>query len=54
MVIDGTDYKIYEPSPPDGRRFVNPRTGRFLPFNPKWFTPKHNGPGLRYETATCI
>jgi hypothetical protein len=36
--VDGTDFSIFEPSP----------------FDPKWFSHKINGPGLRYEVAICI
>ncbi len=36
--VDGTDYRTNEP----------------WPFNSCWFTPKHNGPGLRYEVGVCI
>jgi hypothetical protein len=33
--VDGTDFKIEEPSP----------------FDPGWYSFKHNGPGVRYEVA---
>jgi hypothetical protein len=36
--VDGTDYRIPEP----------------IPFDPKWFSHKFNGPGLRYEVGLCI
>lgn len=36
--VDGTDFRIYEPKP----------------FNPKWYSHKFKGPGLRYEVALCI
>jgi DDE superfamily endonuclease len=36
--LDGTDCPIREPQP----------------FNPKYYTKKFNGPGLRYEIAICI
>ena len=36
--IDGTDCLIFEPTP----------------FDTKWFSHKHNGPGLRYEIGICI
>lgn len=36
--VDGTDFPIFEPKP----------------FNPKWFSHKFKGPGLRYEIAFCI
>lgn len=36
--IDGTDFKIMEQSE----------------FNPKWWSHKFNGPGLRYELAISI
>lgn len=36
--VDGTDFRIREPSE----------------WSTKWYTPKFNGPGLRYEVAVCI
>lgn len=36
--IDGTDFKIYEPTP----------------FDRKWYSHKTNGPGLRYEIGIGI
>ncbi|KAJ3117946.1 hypothetical protein HK098_006075 [Nowakowskiella sp. JEL0407] len=36
--LDGTDFKIAEPSP----------------FNKKWFSHKFHGPGVRYEIGLCI
>lgn len=36
--VDGTDFRINEPSP----------------FDPKWFSHKFKGPGLRYEVAVSI
>lgn len=54
MVMDGTDYEIPEPTIEYDMRPVNPKTGRHLPFNPKWCTEKHQGPGLHYETASCM
>jgi DDE superfamily endonuclease len=36
--LDGTDFKIYEPSP----------------FDRKWYSFKHHGPGVRYEIGLCI
>lgn len=36
--VDGTDFKICEPSP----------------FQTKWYSHKFNGPGLRYEVGICI
>jgi hypothetical protein len=36
--VDGTDFKIYEPTP----------------FSSKWWSHKFNGPGLRYEIGVCI
>lgn len=36
--IDGTDFRIREPSP----------------FDPKWFSHKFHGPGVRYEVGVCI
>lgn len=38
MSLDGVDCIISEPSP----------------FDRKWFSFKHNGPGLRYEIGLCI
>jgi hypothetical protein len=38
ITIDGTDFMINEPSP----------------FDPKWHSFKHRGPGLRYEIGICI
>lgn len=38
MTVDGTDFMIREP----------------IPFNPKWYTKKFHGPGLRYEVGICI
>jgi hypothetical protein len=38
MSVDGTDFRIREPQP----------------FNPKWYSKKFNGPGLRYEVGICI
>lgn len=36
--LDGTDFKIMEPTE----------------FDPKWYSHKFNGPGLRYEIGLCI
>ena len=36
--LDGTDFRIMEPTK----------------FDPKWWSHKFNGPGLRYEIAICI
>ena len=38
ITVDGTDFKIKEPTP----------------FSPTWYSQKHNGPGLRYEVGICI
>jgi hypothetical protein len=38
VTIDGTDFRIREP----------------LPFSPKWYSHKFQGPGLRYEVGVCI
>jgi hypothetical protein len=36
--LDGTDFAIYEPTP----------------FDPKWYSHKFKGPGLRYEIGLCL
>lgn len=36
--MDGVDFEIFEPTP----------------FDKKWFSFKHNGPGLRYEIGVAI
>jgi len=36
--VDGSDFRINEPTP----------------FSTKWYSHKHNGPGLRYEIAVSI
>ena len=38
ITVDRTDFRIQEP----------------IPFNPKWYSHKFKGPGLRYEVAICI
>lgn len=38
LSVDGTDCKIFEPSP----------------FSTHWFSHKHNGPGIRYEVAISV
>lgn len=38
VTVDGTDFRICEPSP----------------FSPKWYSHKFKGPGLRYEVAISI
>lgn len=38
ITVDGTDFKIYEP----------------MNFDPRWFSHKFNGPGVRYEVGICI
>ena len=38
VTVDGTDFRIMEPSP----------------FDPKWLSEKFNGPGVKYEVAICI
>ena len=38
VTVDGTDFRILEP----------------YPFNPKWYSHKFKGPGVRYEIAVCI
>ena len=38
ITVDGTDFRIQEPSP----------------FDPKWYSHKFRGPGLRYEIGVCI
>lgn len=42
LVVDGADYSCYEPGAWKGL------------FSSSWFSHKHNGPGIRYELATCI
>jgi hypothetical protein len=36
--VDGTDFRIFEQ----------------FPFDPKWYSHKFNGPGIRYEVGICI
>ena len=38
IMVDGTDFHIQEPAL----------------FNPKWYSHKFRGPGLRYEIGVCI
>jgi hypothetical protein len=38
ITVDGTDFTIPEPTP----------------FSPKWYSHKHNGPGVRYEVGIAI
>ena len=38
VTIDGTDFRIKEPSP----------------FDPGWYSHKFKGPGVRYEVGVCI
>ena len=38
ITVDGTDFHIQEPSP----------------FDPKWYSHKFKGPGVRYEVGICI
>ena len=38
VTVDGTDFRIEEPTP----------------FSTAWYSHKFNGPGLRYEVAVCI
>lgn len=38
MSVDGTDCPVFEP----------------WPFDPKWYSQKFNGPGIKYEVAVCI
>ena len=38
ITVDGTDFRILEPTP----------------FNRKWFSSKFRGPGVRYEVGVCI
>ena len=38
ITVDGTNFWIQEP----------------IPFNPKWYSHKFKGPGLRYEVTICI
>lgn len=47
--IDTTDCRIQEPK---GTGFT--KSGKKLPFNPKWCSHKFKGAGVRYELAICI
>jgi hypothetical protein len=38
VTVDGTDFQIFEPTP----------------FDPKWYSHKFKGPGVRYEIGICI
>ena len=38
ITVDGTDFRIMEPSP----------------FDPTWLSEKFNGPGVKYKVALCI
>jgi DDE superfamily endonuclease len=38
ITLDGTDFRIQEPAP----------------FDRKWYSHKHHGPGVRYEVGVCI
>ena len=38
ITVDGTDFRIQEPSP----------------FHPQWYSHKFEGPGLRYEVGVCL
>lgn len=38
ITVDGTDFRIYEPTP----------------FSSRWYSHKFKGPGLRYELGVCI
>ncbi len=38
VLVDGTDFRIYDPSP----------------FDPKWFCHKLQSPGLRYEVSISL
>lgn len=51
--MDGTDYWILEPGNPTGR-FWTDRKGNQVTCNPKWYSHKCKGPGVRYEIAVCI
>ena len=54
MTVDGTDYSIYEQSMMPGKPPPRSKKGRRLPWNPKWYSHKYEGPGVRYETGVCI
>ena len=53
VTIDGTDFEIFEPGNPEGRFWVDSK-GNHVTCNPKWYSHKFKGPGLRYEVAVCI
>ena len=38
ITVDGTDFRIQEPTP----------------FSPRWYSHKFCGPGVRYEVGVCI
>ena len=52
MSLDGTDYSVFEQEL-KGKRPLGP-DGRRLKWNPKWYSHKFEGPGVRYETAINI
>ena len=54
MTVDGTDYSINEPQLRPGRPRPRSRKGKLLPYNPKWYTKKYQGAGVRYEIGVCI
>ena len=57
MSVDGTDYSVYE-QPMNKRKKRKQqkkgKDGRLLKWNPKWYSHKYEGPGVRYETAVNI
>ena len=53
VTVDGTDYSILE-QPMKGKKRPKGKDGRRLKWNPKWYSHKYEGPGVRYETAVCI
>lgn len=52
--VDGVDMMIPEPGNPTGRVWYHKKTGKRLTCNPKWYSHKFEGPGVRYEVAVCL
>lgn len=50
MTVDTTDCQIQEPTVKGGMK----KSGRWLPFNPAWYSHKFKGAGVRYEVAASI